>query len=131
AAEASPGGSTPASAKKRDGLASRYSDHGNKTRNGVITTIAAWTGLTGHSQRRAASTTIAKAEPNTHSSGTNAAARATSRPVAHADRCAARGGAVSIRAALSAISGSITNANAVPRRPAAIAPMATGKSAYA
>ena len=41
----------PASERKADGLASRCSDHGNSTKNGVTTTMAAFTGSTAMSHR--------------------------------------------------------------------------------
>ena len=96
---------------------------------GVTTTMAALTRETGHSQCLAATTMTANTAASTQTSGANAAASATSRPTAHAARLAFRGGAVSIRPALTAISGSSTKATAVPRRPAATAPVATGSSA--
>ena len=53
-----------------------------------------------------------------------------SRPDAQAARRATRAEPVSIRPMVMAMSGSRTKATAVPMRPAATAPMATGSSAY-
>ncbi len=127
----SPSGVSPASSRNADGLDSSRSDHGNKTRNGVAITIAALSSETGHTQRRAASSTSTRPATITHASGTNAAAIAVSSPVAQAARRAARGEEVSIRAAAWASSGNRMKAVVVPSRPAATAPIATGSKAYA
>ncbi len=63
------------------------------------------------------------------SSGTNAAAMATSRPVAQAARPARGPDSVNIRTACATTSGSNTNATAVPNLPEAITPVATGSRA--
>ena len=65
----------------------------------------------------------------THTSGTNAAAIATSRPVAQAARRACRGCSVSIRPAVQAMAGRSMKTTAVPNLPAATAPVATGSRA--
>ena len=80
---------------------------------------------------KASAATPAAISAITQTSGTNAVATATPRPVAQAARRASRGGWVNIRAAVSAISGRSTKTTAVPIRPAAIDPIATGSSAYA
>ena len=126
----SPWADRPASERKADGLPSRCSDQGKSSRNGTTATISALTGSLATSQRRTATAATANATPRTQASGANAAASATSSPVAHAARRAWRGAAVSIRPALTAASGATMKATAVPRRPAATAPVATGSSAY-
>jgi hypothetical protein len=91
--------------------------------------MAALSRSTDDSPRLTASTKTAPSTPSGHSSGANAAPSAMSSPVAHAARRAWRREAVTILAAFIPISGSITKANAVPSRPAATAPVATGSSA--
>ena len=120
---------TPASVTNAIGSVSRCSDQGKSTKNGTTATMAAFTGSAASSQRRAASTPSANTTPRIQASGAKAAATATSRPTAQAARRAFLGVPVSIRPALIAISGSSTNATAVPRRPAATEPIATGSSA--
>ena len=92
--------------------------------------MTAFSGSAAASHRLAATAPTANTTPSTQVSGANAAARPMSSPVAQAARRACRGAAVSIRPALSPISGSSVKATAVPRRPAATAPVATGRSAY-
>src|SRR6185437_649551 len=59
----------PASERKAAGLDSRCTDQGNSTKNGVTTTIAAFSGLTALSQRRAARVPRANTTPSTQVSG--------------------------------------------------------------
>ena len=73
--------------------------------------------------------TTAPATAIGHSSGTNAAATVTARPVAHAARLASFGGWLNMRPACSPISGMSTNATALPSRPAEMAPNAIGSNA--
>ena len=81
------------------------------------------------SQDQAAAAATAAITATGQASGTKAAATAVSRPAAQAARRATCGGAVSTRPTMAPISGSSTKATAVPIRPAARAPVATGSSA--
>ena len=131
-AAASPGRSIPASRKNADGLVTRWKVHGTRTAAGTTATIAALIAVArpslGFRAHAAARPTAARMVIG-HTSGTKAAATAVSRPAAHAARRARLGGPVSIRPAAMPMSGSRTKATAVPMRPAATAPIATGSSA--
>ncbi len=129
-AAASPGLSNPASPKNAEGLATRWKLHGMRTAAGTAAAIAALTTVRGPSQRQAATAPSAATTAIGQISGTKAAAIAISRPAAHAARRAARGGPARIRPVMMPTSGSSTKATAVPTRPAATAPIATGSSAY-
>ncbi len=132
AAAASPGRSIPASRKNADGLVTRWKVHGTRTAAGTTATIAALITAARPSRGfgvQAAATPTAARIAIGHTSGTKAAATAVSRPAAHAARRARLGGPVSIRPAAMPMSGSRTKATAVPMRPAATAPIATGSSA--
>src|SRR5258708_363028 len=65
----SPGVDSPASERNADGVVSRCSDQGNSTKNGVMTTMATFTGSTAMSHRLAASAPAANARPSTQVSG--------------------------------------------------------------
>src|SRR5271168_887321 len=101
-----------------------------RTAAGTAATITAFSTVRGPSQRQAATAPSAATAAIAQTSGTKAAAIATSKPDAHAARRAARGDPVSIRLIVIPVSGSRTKATAVPMRPAATAPIATGSSAY-
>ena len=64
-----------------------------------------------------------------HSTGTNAVPTVTISATAQAARRASRGDSLNIRPAARPMTGISTNATALPRRPAATAPNATGSSA--
>src|SRR5580692_6410985 len=97
---------------------------------GRAAAITALTTVRRPSQGQATTAASAASTAIGQTNGTKAAAIAMIRPVAHAARRAARGGAASIRPIMRPASGSSTKATAVARRPAATAPIATGSSAY-
>ena len=107
----------------------RWKVHGTRTAAGTTAAIAALTAVARPSQGQAATRPIAPITAIGQINGTKAAATATSRPVAQAARRARRGGPVSIRPTAMPMSGSRTKAMAVPSRPVATAPIATGSSA--
>jgi hypothetical protein len=131
----------PASRRKPPGARRRAKDQGMRISSGATATTSASStetaGAVTAGQRRETRDQPAQATAMTaasgHSSGTNAAPTATPSPVPHAARRATAGlagRAVTIRAAARPMSGSRANATAVPSRPAAMAPVATGSSAY-
>ena len=129
--EASPGGCSPASRSSWDGWVARAMLHGRSSTTGTTATIAASIITPGPPRRNTSAPMAMAATVSTQTSGTKATATATRRAAAQAARRARRGPWVKTRAATTAISGSRTSTSAVPRRPAATAPMPTGSSAYA
>src|SRR5262249_43472936 len=119
-----------ASRKSWAGCESSVTVHGSSTTAGVSPAMARLR----RTPRLLVRTTIAASrhvtKASAQSNGTKAAAIATSNPVAHAARPAGGPDCVSIRPACVTISGSSTKATAVPNRPDAITPVATGSSAY-
>src|SRR5712692_5228822 len=128
---ARPGAWTPASSSSSDGWVATWIVHGTSSKGGTSTAIARFSAMPRRAALKASAATHAAMTAISHTSGTNAVATATLRPVAQAARRASRGGWVNIRAAVSAISGSSTKTTAVPILPSATDPMATGSSAYA
>ena len=126
---ASPAGCNPASRNSSDGWVARDILHGRRSTTGTTATIAASITTPGRPRRKARTPRAIAATAITQTSGTKAAATATSRPVAQAARRARRRPWVKTRAATTVINGSRTSTSAVPRRPAATAPMPTGSSA--
>ncbi len=135
-AAAMPGPASPASSRKAAGLANRWKVQGRRTTPGTTATITALSAADGGSRRHAASAASAAATAIAQISGTNAAATAISRAAAQAALrvvkrdALADDGPARIRPKAIPMSGSRTKATAVPMRPAATAPMATGSSAY-
>ena len=105
--------------------------HGSSRTSGTPAAMARFSAVPRRAAPKASAARQAAISAITQTSGTNAAATATPSPVAQAARRASRGGWVNIRAAIMAISGSSTKTTAVPIRPAATAPVATGSRAYA
>ncbi len=122
---------TPTSSSSSAGCAASWTVHGSSTTGGTITAMPRLRRTDGRPTPTAAAATTAASTATIQVSGTKAAAIAIVRPVAQAARRARRGGSVNILAASRAISGSRAKATAVPSRPAAMAPIATGSSAYA
>ncbi len=83
----------------------------------------------GRPARRATAAPATATSEIGHSSGTNAVPIPMASPVAQAARRASRGGWRSIRPTSRPMTGMAAKATAEPRRPAAIAPVATGITA--
>ena len=131
-AAASPGRSIPASRKNADGLVTRWKVHGTRTAAGTTATIAALIAVARPSQgfgvQAAASADRGEDRDRPHQRHEGRGHR-DEQPAAHAARRARLGGPVSIRPTAMPMSGSRTKTTAVPIRPAATAPIATGSSA--
>ena len=123
---ARPGCCRPTSSSSVAGFVATWTVHGSSSTGGTAATMPRFRHMPGRAATRASAATRA----TTQISGTNAAATAIVRPVAQAARRARLGGKVSIRPPSRAIAGISTKTTAVPIRPAAIAPIATGSSAY-
>ena len=128
-AAASPGLTRPASPKNADGFVTRWKVHGMRMTAGTTATIAALIdgppAEPGPGRHRPERGDHRDRPGQRHEGGRDRDQQAA----AQAARRAARGGPASIRPTMMPISGSSTKAAAVPIRPAATAPVATGSSA--
>src|SRR5690606_296480 len=119
------GSCSPASSRNRPGSSTRPASHGSSSATGTPSASATGT----HTR----STTIAatpRTSAATYTRGTNAVATASSRPNPQAARRDLRRSPNSRWPPSTTAGGSSTNTTAVPSRPAATAPVATGSSAY-
>ena len=132
AGSASPGRASPVSSRNRDGWANSAHAHGPSSSGGVTTTIATLTSSLHWSFRPPNATAISPpiTRMSGHTNGTNAMTTASSSAADQAARLARAPWRTSIFARNTPSTGSTTMATAVPSRPAATAPVATGSSAY-